>query len=98
MNATRESILYSEISSDQYEIVWVKFPEELFHWIYQLREAQKFQEQVKKTCTWDTKKITTLHQLDHQITRIVDFWVHMTLDGYIIEFEADNHQFFSHIE
>jgi hypothetical protein len=36
---TRYFVFYSEILSDQYEIFWVKFPEELFHWIDQLEEA-----------------------------------------------------------
>jgi hypothetical protein len=51
---TREEIFYSKILSDQYEIFWVKFLEELFHWIDRLQEASKFQEKVKRTCTWDT--------------------------------------------
>jgi hypothetical protein len=42
---TREAVVfYSEISSDQYEIFWVKFLEELFHWIKRLQEAPEFQE------------------------------------------------------
>jgi hypothetical protein len=36
---TREEVFYSEISSDQYEILWFKFLEELFHWIDRLQEA-----------------------------------------------------------
>jgi hypothetical protein len=31
MEDTHEVVLYSERSSDQYEIFWVKFPEEIFH-------------------------------------------------------------------
>jgi hypothetical protein len=30
--------------------------------------------------------------------RAVDFWVHMTLEGYIVEFAAENHQYFSRVE
>jgi hypothetical protein len=37
-------VFYSERSSDQYEIFWVKFLEELFHWIDRLQEAPEFQE------------------------------------------------------
>jgi hypothetical protein len=40
----REFILYSERSSDQYNIFWVKFLEELFHWIERLQEALEFHE------------------------------------------------------
>ena len=76
---TRDYVFYSERLSNQYEIFWVKFPEELFHWIDMLQEAPEFQECIKKTYTWDTEKITTLHQLDHQMTWVVDFWVHTNL-------------------
>jgi hypothetical protein len=65
---TIEVIFYSERSSDQYEIFWVKFLEELFHWIERLQEALELQKRVKKTCTWDTKRILALHLLDHSIT------------------------------
>jgi hypothetical protein len=41
---TWEVVFYSEISSDQYGILWVKFPEELLHWIDRLQEALEFQE------------------------------------------------------
>jgi hypothetical protein len=30
--------------------------------------------------------------------RAVDFWVNTTLEGYIIEFAAENHQYFSWAE
>jgi hypothetical protein len=40
---TREVVFYSERSSDQYEILWVKFLEELFHWIDKIQEAPEFQ-------------------------------------------------------
>jgi hypothetical protein len=41
---TNDVVFYSEISSDQYEILWVKFIEELLHWIDRLQEASEFQE------------------------------------------------------
>jgi hypothetical protein len=41
---TREEIFYSERLSDQYEIFWVKFPEDFFHWKKRLQEAPEFQE------------------------------------------------------
>jgi hypothetical protein len=40
---TRDVVFYSEILSDQYEIFWVKFPEEIFHWLDRLLEAPKLQ-------------------------------------------------------
>jgi hypothetical protein len=55
---TREVVFYSERSSDQYEIFWVKFPEEFFHWIDRLQEAPKFQERVKKTCMLGIQEIS----------------------------------------
>jgi hypothetical protein len=54
---THEVLFYSEGSSDQYKIFWVKFLEEFFHWIYRLQEAPEFQGRVKRSCTWDTKNI-----------------------------------------
>jgi hypothetical protein len=95
---TREAIFYSERSSDQYEIFWVKFPEEFFHWIKRLQEAPEFQGWTKKICAWDTKKLAALQRLDCPVTRAVDFWVSTTLEGYIIEFAAENHQSFSRAE
>jgi hypothetical protein len=65
---THEVVFYSERSSDQYDIFWVNFLEELFHWIDRLQEASEFQEQLKKTCAWDTESIATLHRLDHLVT------------------------------
>jgi hypothetical protein len=44
MKDTREVVFYSEISSNQYEILWVKFLKELFHWIDRLQESTEFQE------------------------------------------------------
>jgi hypothetical protein len=50
---------------------------------------------MKKTYIWNTEKVATNHRLDYQITRAVDFWVNTTLEGYIIEFIAENYQYFS---
>jgi hypothetical protein len=95
---TREAIFYSERSSDQYEIFWVKFLEEFFHWIKRLQEAPEFQGWAKKICAWDTEKLAALQRLDCPVTRAVDFWVSTMLEGYIIEFAAENHQSFSWAE
>jgi hypothetical protein len=92
---THEVVFYSERSSDQYEIFWVMFPKKLFHWIDILQEALEFRERVKKTCAWGIEKITTLHRLDRPVMRAINFWVNTTLEGYIIEFAAENHQSFS---
>jgi hypothetical protein len=40
---TRNIFFYLEILNDQYEIFWVKFPEEIFHYIDRLQEALEFQ-------------------------------------------------------
>jgi hypothetical protein len=95
---TRDFVFFSKISSDQYGILLVKFPKELFHWIYRLQEAPEFQERVNKTYTWDTDKITKFHQLDQQIMRAVEFWVCTTMERYIVEFVAENHKYFSRAE
>jgi hypothetical protein len=65
---TREAIFYSERSSDQYEIFWVKFLEEFFHWIKRLQEAPEFQGWAKKICAWDTKNLAALQRLDCPVT------------------------------
>jgi hypothetical protein len=36
--------------------------------------------------------------MDFPVTRVVDFWVSTTIEGYIIEFAAENHQSFSRAE
>ena len=38
------------------------------------------------------------HRLDTELTRAVDFWVESTLDGYIVEFATECHQYFSRAE
>jgi hypothetical protein len=95
---THETVFYSEISSDQHEIFWVKFQEEIFHWIKRLQEALEFQEQVNIIYAWDIENLAALHRLDCPVTQAIDFWVSTTLEGYIIKFIAKNHQCFSHAE
>jgi hypothetical protein len=36
--------------------------------------------------------------MDCPVMRVIDFLVSTTLEGYIIEFAAENHQYFSHTE
>jgi hypothetical protein len=55
----------------------------------------EFKDHVKKIFNWTIEQLATLHKLDHQISRAVDFWVQTTLEGYIIEFSIENHQYFS---
>jgi hypothetical protein len=43
-------------------------------------------------------KVYHSSSLDHQISHVVDFWVQITLEGYIIEFVAENHQALSKAE
>ena len=66
--------------------------------IKRLKEAPRFQGWVKRICAWDTEKLETLQRLDCLVTQAVDFWVSTTLEGYIIEFAAENHQYFSWAE
>jgi hypothetical protein len=95
---THEAIFYTERSSDQYEIFWVKFPKEFFHWKKRLQESPEFQGQANNICAWDTQTLAALQRLDCPVTRVVDFWVSTMLEGYIIEFAAENHQYFSWAE
>jgi hypothetical protein len=43
-DVAHDIFLYSERSSDQYEIFWVEFPEKLFQWVDRLQEAPEFKE------------------------------------------------------
>jgi hypothetical protein len=95
---TREAIFYSERESDQYEIFCVKFLEKTIHWIKRLQEAPKFQGRTKKIYAWDTEMLVALQRLYFLVTRAVDSWVNATLEGYIIKFAAENHQYFSRAE
>ena len=37
-------------------------------------------------------KLASLQRLDYPVTRAIDFWVTTMIEGYIIEFAAENHQ------
>jgi hypothetical protein len=54
---TREVVFYSERLSDQYEIFWVKFPEELFHWINRIQESLEFQERARGSILGTQKRL-----------------------------------------
>jgi hypothetical protein len=88
-------VFYSEPASDQYKIFWIRFPEEVFQWLDHLQEAPEYKDRVKRKYNWTVEGLVTLHHLDHLISRAVDFWVQTVLEGYIIEFSAENHQYFS---
>jgi hypothetical protein len=54
-------VFYSEPASDQYEIFWIKFPEELFQWLDQLQEAPEYKYRVKKRYNWIVEGLVALH-------------------------------------
>jgi hypothetical protein len=93
--AMKDAIFYSEPASDQYEILWIWFPEEVYQWIDQLQEVIEFKDRVKKIFNWVIERITALQNLDHHIFWAVEFWVQTTLERYIVEFSMENHQSFS---
>ena len=47
---------------------------------------------------WAHEDLVTLHRLNTDLTRAVDFWVESTLEGYIVEFAAECYQYFSREE
>ena len=40
------------------------------------------------------ENLVSLHRLNHRISHAMYFWVQTILEGYIIEFDAENHQAF----
>jgi len=92
------TMLYSDPTRNQYKIFWIRFPKEVFQWLDHLQEAPKYKHPVKNKYNWIVKGLMTLHHLDHPISHAVEFWGKTILEGYIIEFFAENHHSFSKVE
>jgi hypothetical protein len=63
-----------------------------------LQEVPEFKDRIKKIFNWIIEQLVSLQKLDHHIFQVVDFWVHTTLEGYIIEFSMKNHKSFAKVE
>jgi len=93
-----EEILYFEVASNQYEIFWCKFREDFYNWL----SRQKVQIRPEGTtlarhdCV--PSNLAPLWHFDNDLTRLVDFWVHTIVEGYIVKFAAENYQSFSRVE
>jgi len=67
----------------------------VFSWLYLLQEAPEYKYKVKKRYNLTVEGLATLRLLNHQISCVVDFWVQIVLEGYIINFVVKNYQAFS---
>ena len=38
----KRTVLYSEPARDQYKIFWIRFPEDVFQWLYRLQESLEY--------------------------------------------------------
>lgn len=90
----KDLVLFSNSVSDTYEILWGKFHSYLYNWL------QRFQTRIPRDISWMINHkwvhgdLVALHRLDTELTRMVDFWVETTLDGYIVEFAIECYQSF----
>lgn len=41
--------------------------------------------------SWTSSDLISLQQLDNDLTRVVDFWVKTTTEGYIVKFAAKSY-------
>ena len=85
----KDRVLFSESASDLYEILWGKFPEELYDWLQRL-QVKSLQGGSRRVCRkWMHVNLVALHRLDTILTRAIDLWVQSTLEEYIVEFLAE---------
>ena len=91
----KDLVLFSDSASDTYEIFWGKFPEELYNWLRRLQTKTIKEKSRNINRKWPHKDLMMLHRLDTDLTRVVDFWVESTLEGYIVDFAAECYQYFS---
>ena len=85
----KDLVLSLDSASDTYEILWGKFPSDLCNWLWRLQMKVPRDSSWKINCKWTHKDLVALHRLDTELTRVVDFWVETTLDGYIVEFATE---------
>jgi len=94
----RKWILYAEGANDQYEIFWCKFLEDFCNWLRTLKGKNHSGGLTSAHYSWTSLDLILLQQLYNNLTRAVDFWVKTTMEGYIVEFSAENYQSFSKAE
>ena len=94
----KDLVLFSDSASDTYEILWGKFPSDLYNWLRRLQTKVTKEKLQKINRKWVHGDLVALHRLDIELTRTVDFWVESTLDGYIVEFSTECCQSFSRVE
>lgn len=94
----KEEMLYVEPTCDFYKILWCEFPKKLENWLTWYHHKSRDPIHPRLCRDWTIAYLVNIHRLNTELRRVVDFWVDATLEGYIIEFVAKNHQSFSHAE
>ena len=69
----RDLVLFSDFASDTYEILWGKFPSDLYNWLRRLQTKVTKEKSLKIDRKWAHRDLVALHRLDTELTHTVDF-------------------------
>lgn len=63
--------------------------------VRRLEEAPEYAQREKKRVSYlNVPNLVALQRVDHYITRAINFWVKIAVEGYIVEFATEDCQFF----
>ena len=68
----------------------------MYNWLSKLTDKNIFKK--KRNIVWTPELIQTMKNLDHPITRTVDFWLASVLEGFVTEFAVEQRKSFSEAE
>ena len=66
--AVRDLVVFLDSASDTYEILWGKFPSELYNWLRRLQTNVTKDKSRKINCKWVHGDLVALHRLDTELT------------------------------
>ena len=69
----KDLVLFSDSASDTYEILWGKFPSDLYNWLRRLQTRVPRDSSQRINHKWVHGDLVALHRLDTELTRAVDF-------------------------
>ena len=69
----KDLVLFSDSASDTYEILWGKFPSDLYNWLWRLQTKVPRDSSRKINRKWVHGDLVALHRLDNELTRATDF-------------------------
>ena len=72
---------------------FVTYANELYDWLSKLTDKHVFKK--KRNIVWTPELIHTMKSVDNPISRVVDFWLAILLEGFITEFAVDQRKSFS---